>query len=73
MEGCFMFQWGGCFSDEGGLIFKAMRGASVLVGGGFRKNHKIRGAPAPPTMGNPGKPCKPSLTNLKSLEHLQHA
>ena len=35
---------GGCFSDRGSFIFLS-RGASVLVGEGFRKKCKIRGAP----------------------------
>ena len=40
MEGCFMFQWGGCFSD-GGLHFKwggcPMGGIGFDGGGGSKK------------------------------------
>ena len=36
MEGCFTFQWWGCFSDGGGFIFKwgmhPMGGTLVLMG-----------------------------------------
>ena len=68
MEGCFTFQWGGCFSDGGGFyswgfIFKweegcPMGGGISFDGEGFSK--KILGweghpphASPPPTMGNP--------------------
>ena len=56
MEGCFIFQWGGggVFQMVGasflsGGVGGATWGASVLVGGGVRKNSKDGGgAPSPP-------------------------
>ena len=49
MEGFFLFHWGGLFFKWGGFIFK-WGGASVLVGGGFKKNWKM-GEGCPPYYG----------------------
>ena len=65
MEGCFTFQWGGCFSDGGASFLSSGVGGGgvphggVLMGGGeiFKKNHwmggKVHPQCPPLTMGNP--------------------
>ena len=48
MEGCFMFQWGFCFSD-GGASFSGecpVEGHQ-FCGWIFKKNHKVGGVPPP--------------------------
>ena len=68
MEWCFMFS---CFNGAGGVFVFQVGAASILSGGGgapwggrasvlvrggFEKNHKMRAvppAPHPPTKGNP--------------------
>ena len=68
MEGCFIFQWGGggVFQMVGasflsGGVGGATWGASVLLGGGVRKNSKDGGGEHPhprcllPSMGNSEK------------------
>ena len=59
MEGCFMFQWGVCFSD-GGASFLSGWGAphggiNFGGGGGFQKIVRWGGQPPPPppTIGKP--------------------
>ena len=59
MEGCFMFQWGVCFSDGGGLIFKwGVRpiGGSIGFDGGVSKEIARWGGGAPPHAPHYGKP-----------------
>ena len=65
MEGCFTFQWGGCFSDGGASFLSSGVGGGgvphggVLMGGGrdFQKKSLDGGEGAPP-MPSPhyGKP-----------------
>ena len=57
MKECFMFQWGVCFSDGGGFVFKWRGGmGGIGFGAGGLKTVIRWGAHhshAPLTMGNP--------------------
>ena len=60
MEGCFMFQLGGCFFGWGASLSGVVPHGSIGFNGGFSKKDVGwgRGSPLmlPPTMGNPDTP-----------------
>ena len=76
MDRCFTFQWGGCFSDGRGFIFKwgctPWRGTSdLMVGGGVvEKNHRMGSTPPWPPL-HPGseelKKCPPPSTAVQRI------
>ena len=66
MEGCFTFQWGGCFSDGGASFLSGGAphgGASVLMGGRgvSKKIVGCGGTPPTPPHAPPSPPLRETL------------